>query len=56
MMAIYRMQQTLDKGLGLFAARDIRQGEHIFHIDLRELKRYTFMPTFEASLRRMMAE
>jgi SET domain-containing protein len=41
MMAIYRVQRTLDKGLGVFAARDIGQGEHIFHVDLREFKRYT---------------
>ena len=40
-MAIYRIEHTPGKGYGVFAARDIRQGEHIFHVDLRGLKRYT---------------
>jgi SET domain-containing protein len=32
---------TLDKGLGVFASRDVKKGEHIFHVDLRGLKKYS---------------
>ena len=33
-MSNYVLKQTPAKGYGLFAARDIRQDEHIVHVDL----------------------
>jgi len=38
---ICEIRETEEKGYGLFAARDIKKGEHILRIDLRPLKRYT---------------
>ena len=40
-MAIYTLKKIGDKGAGVFATRDIKQGEHIFYKDLTKLKRYT---------------
>lgn len=35
------LSETSEKGYGVFAARAIKQGEHIFHIDLTALEKYT---------------
>ena len=35
------IKKTKDKGLGLFALRDFKKGEHVFHVDLTKMKRYT---------------
>lgn len=35
------IKKTKKKGLGVFTLRDIKKGEHIFHIDLTKLRRYT---------------
>ena len=40
-MAIYVLKKTGDKGYGVFAARNIKKNEHIFHKDLTALKWYT---------------
>lgn len=45
------LEETSEKGCGLFAARDIRQDEHILHVDLTGLETYT--PT---ELERAVAE
>lgn len=40
-MKDYIIKKTKDKGLGVFALRDFKRGEHVFHVDLTKLKRYT---------------
>lgn len=35
------IKQTRNKGLGVIALRIFKKGEHIFHVDLTKLKRYT---------------
>ena len=40
-MDIYELKSTPEKGMEVFAARDFRQGEWIFHVDLRTFKPYT---------------
>ena len=35
------LKKTKNKGTGLFTTRDIKKGEHLFHVDLRGLDRYT---------------
>ena len=35
------IKKTRKKGLGVFALKSIKKGEHIFHSDLTRLKRYT---------------
>lgn len=40
-MTVYKIQETAGRGLGLFAAMDIREGERICCVDLRGLERYT---------------
>lgn len=40
-MPDYILKETSKRGTGVFAARDIQQGEHLFHIDLNGLKKYT---------------
>jgi len=40
-MKDYIIKKTRDKGLGLFALRDFKRGEHIFHVDLTKLKKCT---------------
>jgi SET domain-containing protein len=39
-MAMYVLKKTSAKGYGVFAAKDIRQGEHIFHVDLNVFEKY----------------
>ncbi|MEJ2262789.1 MAG: SET domain-containing protein [Anaerolineales bacterium] len=39
-MEIFVLKKTLNKGYGLFAARDIHKGEQIFHVDLTSLRKY----------------
>jgi SET domain-containing protein len=39
--AMFELKRAAGKGYGLFATRDINQGEHILRIDLRPLRRYT---------------
>jgi len=41
-MASHILKETSEKGFGVFAAKDIKQGEHIFHVDLTGLPRYTW--------------
>lgn len=40
-MVKYVLKESPGKGTGLFAARDIAAGEHICHVDLRGLQKYT---------------
>ena len=40
-MASYIMKQTSETGFGVFAAEDLKQGEHIFHVDLSGIEKYT---------------
>lgn len=40
-MKDYVIKKTKNKGLGVFALRDFKKGEHIFHEDLSRLKSYT---------------
>jgi hypothetical protein len=35
------IKQTSDRGLGVFASRGFEKAEHIFHVDLRRLKKYS---------------
>ncbi|MFB0558906.1 MAG: SET domain-containing protein [Candidatus Bathyarchaeia archaeon] len=39
-MKDYEIKKTRGKGLGVFAARDFREGEHIFHEDLTKLEKH----------------
>lgn len=38
---IYLLKQTPGKGEGVFAARDIRRGDYIFHVDLNVFEKYS---------------
>lgn len=40
-MASYVLQEVREKGTGVFATRNIREGEHLFHVDLTKLRRYS---------------
>lgn len=40
-MKDFIIMKTKHKGLGLFALRDFKQGERIFHLDLTKMKRYS---------------
>jgi hypothetical protein len=40
-MANYILKEISEKGYGVFAAQDIRQREHIFHVDLNGFEKYT---------------
>jgi SET domain-containing protein len=40
-MANYTLSETSEKGYGVFAVKDIKQGEHVFHVDLTGLEKYT---------------
>jgi SET domain-containing protein len=40
-MKDFVIRKTKEKGLGVFAVREIQKGEHIFHVDLTGLARYT---------------
>lgn len=48
-MANYVLKESPGKGKGLFAARDMTAGEHICHVDLRGLERYTAGPILSLS-------
>jgi hypothetical protein len=37
----YILRETSEKGVGLFATQDIKQGGHIFHVDLTGFQKYT---------------
>ena len=50
-MASYILRETPEKGRAVFAARDIKQREHIFHVDLNGFQKYTL-----AELERAVAE
>ena len=40
-MAFCVLKETENKGVGVFATRLIKQGEHLFHLDLRKLRAYS---------------
>lgn len=40
-MKDFMIKETRSKSLGVFALRNFKKGEHIFHVDLTKLKRYT---------------
>jgi ribosomal protein S18 acetylase RimI-like enzyme len=40
-MVAYVVMETVEKGYGVFATRDIKENEHICHVDLRGLPSYT---------------
>ncbi len=40
-MTNHTLRETSEKGLGVFAARDIKQGERILHVDLHGFQTYT---------------
>ncbi len=41
MLEDFIIKETEAKGLGIFTTRDIKKGEHVFHTDLRNLRKYT---------------
>lgn len=50
-MANYELKKTSEKGYGVFATREIKRKEHLFHIDLTGFQSYTL-----AELERAVAE
>jgi SET domain-containing protein len=50
-MANYILKETTNRGYGVFAAKDIQQDEHLFHVDLNSFKRYSL-----AELERLVDE
>ncbi|MFQ6128896.1 MAG: SET domain-containing protein [Thermoplasmata archaeon] len=40
-MKDFIIKKTKNRGLGVFTLRDFKRGEHIFHLDLTKLERYT---------------
>lgn len=40
-MKDFNIRESEIEGLGVFAQRDFKRGEHVFHVDLTKLKRYS---------------
>ena len=40
-MSFFVLKNTVGKGIGVFATRKIEKGEHLFHVDLRNLPTYS---------------